>query len=56
MQLQSLPHQPSLHHDVDLTSLTETVRRYLHIGWRLSVHIIGDGEISIEEGVLTGWA
>lgn len=29
---------------------------YLHIGGRLSVHIIGDDEISFEEGVCAGWA
>ena len=29
---------------------------YLHIGGRLPVHIIGDDEISFEEGVRAGWA
>lgn len=29
---------------------------YLHIAWRLSVHIIDDGEVPIEEGVRTRWA
>lgn len=54
--MQLLPHQPSLHGEAESTSLTKPVRRYLHIGWRRSVHIVGDDEISFEKGVCTVWA
>lgn len=35
---------------------SKLVGTHLHVGWRLSVHIIGDDEISFEKGVCTGGA
>lgn len=33
-----------------------TTGTYLYVGWRLSVHVVGDGKVPIEEGVVTGGA
>lgn len=58
MHLQPLPPtpQPTLHCDAESTSLMKPVGRYLHVGWRLSIDIVGYDEVSVEEGVSTGWA
>lgn len=52
-----LGYQVSPHHDNGLASKPGgAIDLYLHISWRLSVHIVDDGEVPIEEGVSTGWA
>lgn len=55
--LQSLRILASPHHDDGLAGKPgEAFNLYLHISWRLSVHVIDDGEVPVEEGVRTGWA
>lgn len=57
MQLQPLLYQSSPHPGAgESAGPAEPLGRYLYIGWRLSVHIIGDDKIPVEEGVCTGWA
>lgn len=52
-----LLHQPPLHQgDRGSHGPAEPPGRYLHIGRRLPVHVVGDDEIPVEEGVCTGWA
>lgn len=49
--------RPSAHHEYGLARLMEPwTYLYLHVAWSLSVHVIDDGEVPIEEGVCTRWA